>query len=211
MSEYPFPLFDEKGKVVCQICGKSFLTISPRHLKSHNVLYGDYYKRFPNAPKSGDEFAARSKYGKDKTIFKEQEESEPIIGNDIYVDEEPIIDELPIQREVERISKKSSPMQMMKNRLIDHLRLYFVNVEQDFLIRHFDKNSKDLVFEFISDFADPILKVVIQFPDTFWHNVDYYTDLNKNLKLEQAGWKVLEISGVSPTADDVDEVLKESY
>ena len=120
MSEYSFPLYDEKGKVTCQVCGKSFMTISPRHLKGHNISFADYFKRFPEAPKSSEEFAARSKYGKNKTIFKEQEEKPGIIGDDIVVDEEPEIDELPIQREVERLAKKVSPMEATKNKFRDH-------------------------------------------------------------------------------------------
>ena len=39
MSEYPFPFFNEEGKVNCQICGKSYLVIVPRHLALHNIVY----------------------------------------------------------------------------------------------------------------------------------------------------------------------------
>ena len=211
MSEYSFPLYDEKGKVVCQICGKSFMTISPRHLKGHNVSYGDYFKRFPDAPKANEEFAARSKYGKDKTIFKEQEEKIPIIGDDIIVEEEPVIDELPMQKEVERLSKKANPMEATKNKFRDHLQLYFANVKQDYLIRHYDERDGRLQFEFITDFCDPVLKVAILFPDTFWHNQEIAIDLNKNMKLKKVGWKVIEIPGVSPKLDKIDEALKEQY
>lgn len=213
MSEYPYPLYDEKGKVACQICGKSFLTISPQHLKMHNLSFADYFKRYPNAPKSGQEFAARSKYGKVKTIFKDQEDKEPqsIIGEDIFVDEEPEIDELPIQREVERLAKKANPMQSAKDRIRQHLMLYFTNIEQDYLVREFGVNDGQLKFEFITDFADPVLKVAFFFPDTFWHNRDYLIDLNKNLKLTERGWKVLEIKGKAPSIDDLDESLKENY
>ena len=209
MSEYPHPLYDEDGKVVCQICGKSFITISPRHLKGHNVKYADYFKRFPNAPKSNAEFAARSKYGKNKTIFKEQEEKPPTMGEGIFVEEEPEIDELPIQREVERLTKKVTPMEATKNKIQDHLRLFFANVEKDYLVRHYEPRSGALEFEFITDFCDPILKVVVQFPNTFWHNQERAIDLNKNIKLEQSGWKVVEIHGKAPSLDDIDLALKE--
>ena len=210
MSEYPYPLYDEKGKVACQICGKTFLTISPAHLKSHNILFADYFKRYPNAPKSGQEFAARSKYGKVKTIFKD-EETQSIIGEDIFVDEEPEIDELPIKREVERLAKKANPMQSAKDRIRQHLILYFTNIEQNYLVREFGVNDKELKFEFITDFADPVLRVAFFFPDTFWHNRDYLIDLNKNLKLTERGWKVLEIKGKSPSIDDLDESLRDNY
>ena len=211
MSEYSFPLYDEKGKVNCQICGKPFMTISPRHLKGHNVSFADYFKRFPEAPKSNPEFAARSKYGKNKTIFKNQEDIPSIIGDDIVVDEEPEIDELPIQREVERLAKKVSPMEATKNKFKDHLRLYFANIQQDYLIMHYDERDGRLQFEFISDFCDPVLKVVVQFPNTFWHNQEAAIDLNKNLKLANAGWKVIEITGTSPSLDQIDTAMKDQY
>jgi hypothetical protein len=210
MSEYPYPLYDEKGKVACQICGKAFLTISPQHLKLHNVSFPDYFRRYPNAPKSNKEFAARSKYGKNKSIFKDQE-TQLIIGDDIFVDEEPEIDELPIQREVERLAKNANPMQATKNRIKQHLMLYFTNVQQDYLVREFGANDGQLKFEFITDFADPVLKVVFFFPDTFWHNRDCIVDLNKNLKLTERGWKVLEIKGRSPSFDNLDEAIKDNY
>ena len=56
MSEYPYPFFDEKGKVICQVCGKAYLVISPPHLKTHNLIYSDYTTRFPDAPLSNKEF-----------------------------------------------------------------------------------------------------------------------------------------------------------
>jgi uncharacterized Zn finger protein (UPF0148 family) len=45
MAELLYPLFDEKGKVVCQICGKSFLVISPTHLSiKHKISNMIFYK-----------------------------------------------------------------------------------------------------------------------------------------------------------------------
>jgi len=212
MNDYPYPLYDEKGKVVCQICGKSFLTISPKHLSSHKIKFADYFKRYPNAPKSNQEFAARSKFGREHTIFKDQEEKEPVVADDLtlLIEQEPEVDELPIQREAEKVMK-ADPIQATKNRIKNHLGLLFANVEQDYLIREYGPNDKVLKFEFITDFADPVLKVVFQFPDTFWHNRDLLVDLNKNLKLTEYGWKIIEIPGNSPTLEKIDEVLKESY
>ena len=134
-----------------------------------------------------------------------------VFGEDIFVDEEPEIDELPIQREVERLAKKANPMQSAKDRIRQHLILYFTNIEQNYLVREFGVNDKELKFEFITDFADPVLRVAFFFPDTFWHNRDYLIDLNKNLKLTERGWKVLEIKGKSPSIDDLDESLRDNY
>jgi len=208
MSEYPYPLYDEKGKVLCQICGKPFLVISPRHLVKHNIKHPDYVKRFPDAPLSNQEFAARGKFGKNKDMFIHPENEEPIIGEDILVDE-PDVEEMD---DVEKFMKTEmtaiDPIRSMKIRLRDHLRLYFANIQMDYLIRQFG-TDKNLKLEFITDYCDPVLKVVIQFPDTFWHNHDLCIDLNKTIKLESYGWKVFKIPSNNPSFAQVDEALKD--
>jgi len=207
MNKYPHPLFDEKGKVVCQICGNSYLVISPRHLQKHNVRYADYRKRFPNAPLSNDEFAARGKYGKNKDLFIHPE-NEEVIGEDILVDE-PEVEEIDdVEKFLKTELKQTNPIKAMKIKIRDHLRLYLSNIEMDYLIRQFGSDKK-LKFEFITDYCDPVLKVVVQFPKTFWHNHDLCIDLNKTMKLEQYGWKVIKINSNNPSLAMLDEALKE--
>jgi len=205
MSTYPHQLYDAKGKVICQICGKAYLVISPKHLQKHNVKYADYTSRFPNAPLSNKEFAARGKYGKNKDLFIHPENE--IIGDDILVNE-PNIEELDDVEEFIRREVKTDPIAAMKARIRDHLKLYFSNLEMDYLIRQFETNNQ-LRFEFITDFCDPVLKVVIQFPKTFWHNRDTFIDLNKTAKLEKYGWKVYKINSKSPSFSQIDNVLKD--
>ncbi len=206
MSEYPHPLYDEKGKVNCQICGKPFLVISPRHLKKHNVLYADYRNRFPNAPLSNDEFAARGKYGKNKDLFIHPENE--VVGEGIEVDE-PEVEELDdVEQFLKQETKNIDPIMSMKIRLRDHLLLYFANLQMDYLVRQFG-SDKNLKYEFITDYCDPVLKVVIQFPNTFWHNYDSSIDLNKTVKLEKYGWKVFKIRGKNPSFAQIDDVLQD--
>ena len=201
--KYPYPLFDEKGKVICQICGKGFLVISPMHLKKHNIKFKDYTKRFPNAPVSNEEFAARGKYGKQKDFFSNNE-----IGPEELVKEKaPDIEELELGKLVKK-QQNLTPMDLAKHRILDHLRLYFANIKKDYMIRQFGTDNR-LKFEFITYFCDPILKVVIQFPDTFWHNVEAAIDLNKNMKLTQYGWKVIEIPSKNPSFQQIDEYVSE--
>ena len=209
--EYPYPLFDEKGRVACQICGKAFLTISPQHLKKHNIKFADYFKRYPNAPKTSDQFDARSKYGKDKNIFKEQEEKSPL-GEEIIINEQPEVEEFPMEKELQRIIKFQTPMDRMKNKILEHLRLYYSNMEMDYTIRQYGKQDERLRFEYITDFCDPVLKIVIQFPDTFWHNKeDHLTDSVKRVKMEQFGWLVIDIYGNNPKLDFIEKVIKDTF
>lgn len=204
MSEYPYPLYDKKGKVACQICGKPFLVISPRHLQKHNVKYADYTRRFPKAPLSNEEFVARGKYGKNKDLFIHPEGE--IIGEDVLVDE-PGVEELDDVEEFMKRETQLDPIAKMKAKIRDHLKLYFTNIQMDYLLSQFGPDE-NLKFEFITDFCDPVLKVVIQFPDTFWHNRDTNIDLNKNLKLKKYGWKVCEVPSNNPSYAQIDKALK---
>lgn len=202
MSEYPYPFFNEKSQVHCQLCGKAFLVISPTHLsRKHNVKYKDYVKRYPLAPLTSDEFIARGKYGKNKDLFPQDE-----IGAEQLVDEfEPEIEELNVEKLLEKY-QPLSPMEAMKNRIRDHLKLHFSNIKQDYTITQYGPDER-LKFEFITDFCDPILKVVVQFPDTFWHNQEAGIDHNKNLKLSQYGWKVIEIPTNNPSFELIDKMI----
>lgn len=205
MIKYPYPFFDEKEKVICQICGKSFLVISPRHLDKHNIVYADYTRRFPKAPLSTQEFTARGRYGKTK-IFDDNDTDE-IGPEQLNEEKEPEIEELVIEK-LSKSQENITPMDTMKAKIIDHLKLYFANVRKDYLIRQFGIDN-GLKFEFITDFCDPILMVVIQFPDTFWHNSEAAIDLNKNYKLSQYGWKIIEIPTPSPSFELIDQYLKD--
>ena len=216
MSEYSYPMFNEQGKVVCQICGKPYLVISPRHLGTHKIKYDEYKLRFPNAPLSSEEFNASSKYGKEKTIFVEEElskfEEEEALPDEkveeIIVNEDPDIDEeIDLNMLLKEDEKDNDIMSVNKNKILDHLRVYFTNIEKDYLIDQYGIDSR-LKFQFITDFCDPVLKMVIQFPKTFWHNQELAIDPNKNLKLEQYGWKVIEFDSVSPSLKEISSVLE---
>ena len=211
MSEYPYPFLNDEGKVICQVCGKPFLVISPRHLGTHKIKYDEYKLRFPDAPLSSDEFNASSKYGKEKTLFVEKEmekfEEEAELPEEdieeIIVDEEPDIDdEIDLRQILEAENKDTDVMSRSKNRILDHLRIFFTNIEKDYLIDQYGTDGR-LKFQFITDFCDPILKIVIQFPKTFWHNQEMAIDPNKNLKLKNYGWKVIEINSNNPTLNEI--------
>jgi len=195
------PEFDSKGKVICQICGKSFLVISPLHLKKHNIIFSDYVKRYPNAPVSSEEFNKRSKIGRDKDMLFMEQQEKGIVNPEVN----PEIEEL----DIEKIMLKEiaeNPMKSSKNRILDILRVLYTNVRPDYLIRQFGTDG-NLKFEFITDFCDPILKIVIQFPDTFWHNQEMYIDLNKKIKLESYGWLYFEIPTDNPSKELIDKFL----
>jgi very-short-patch-repair endonuclease len=212
-SELPFEPFDDKGRVVCQICGKSYQVISPPHLKTHKLKYSDYTKRYPDAPLASDEFTAKSKYGKNSDLFvNDKDISEFEIEDEIFVDEDPELEDLEFEKELKKVvDEVRDPVQNQKMRVLDHLRLHFANVEKDYKIRHISPISKKQLFEFITDFTDPVLKLVFDFPNTFWHNNDINIDPLKHDKLREQGWKVLVIKGRAPSPKDIDSVIDEMY
>jgi hypothetical protein len=220
--EFPYPhqYYEEKtGKVICQMCGKPFLTISPRHLKyKHNITLDEYKLRFSDAPLASEEFSLRSVHGKNKDMFKEAvfepPETTEINIEEIDVDEEnveddPLVEELEIVKLSEQVVKLDK-VQATKKNILTHLSMTFSNVKQDYFIEE-KMISGHLKYRFVTDYADPVLRVAFFFPDTFWHNEDVYYDRLRNSKLEEDGWKVVTVRKVNPTLQDIENAIKEVF
>ncbi len=217
MSEYPYPFFDEKGKVTCQECGQAYMVISPMHLKKkHNgMTHGQYKEKYPEAPLANDEFTKRGVQGKNKDMFftpdtPAQEEGiylDPSLVVDEYDDVEPEIEELNDLELVEAIDKKLNPIEKTKAKILNFIRLYFVNVKQDYLIRQYRTDGK-LDFITITDYCDPGHKVVFDCPNTFWHNVDAAPDMNRDQKLETYGWRIRKFLTNNPSKELMEDILK---
>lgn len=214
MSEYNYEFFNEEGKVICQLCGKAYLVISPRHLSSsHNITHSEYKLRFPNAPLSCEEFNAMGKYGKEKQIFVEKELKkldEPEVDNDIPDhDVNPTIEkEINFEQILETARPKSIDIcDVEKDKMLDYLRAIFTNIKKDYMIQEFPIDNERMLFEFISDFADPVLKINIEFPNAFWHNRMSYDDPSRDDKLQEHGWKVFKIKTKAPTIKDIKRVI----
>lgn len=200
---FPYLLFDEDKKVICQICGKSFNSITDKHLQSHKIKMVDYQKRYPGVPTKRSNYT-KSKHGAPPRPVKlNQPETleEFIIQKSAKYKIDPL-DKLANEAK----ETKKDPIASMKKRILETLRKFHANVEMDYLISQFGTDNR-LKFEFITDYCDPILKVVFQFPDTFWHNHDLIIDLNKTIKLEKYGWKVIKIKSKNPTHDEIVEAL----
>jgi len=217
MSEYPYPFFDEKSKVTCQECGQAYMVISPMHLKKkHNgMTHGQYREKYPEAPLANDEFTKRGVQGKNKDMFftpdtPAQEEGiylDPSLVVDEYDDVEPEIEELNDLELFEVINKKLNPIEKTKAGILNFLRLYFANVKQDYMINQYRSDGK-LDFVAITDYCDPVQKVVFDCPDTFWHNVDAALDLNRDQKLASYGWRILKFPTNTPSKELMEDILK---
>jgi very-short-patch-repair endonuclease len=204
--EWNHSAFDAKGKVICQVCGKSFMILTPSHLKTHDVKYSEYNNKFPGAPITTEEFKALSKYSKPS---KYTEEDMKILGKETVIEDDiPVIDddfEIP---KIHVAKKFDNPMDAKKNEIFSFLIDFLPNLKMDHLIEVKDIQNI-LIFSTISDFADPFLKINLQFPDTFWHNVANWEDPNRDAKLQENGWKIITVKSTSPKIKAIEKKLRE--
>ena len=191
--------FDDLGKVVCQECGKSFVFLSS-HLTKHNMTTNDYKLKYPDHPLSSNQFKAKVKYGQ-LNMFKNKKEeakikSEEIDSDEILVLEEPVIENIKLP-DVKKV--KLNTLDQSRENILELLLTYFPSIKQNYLIQKF-MSDKRLEYEFITDYADPKVKVIVDFPKTFWHNKDRYVNANRDLVLENDGWKIIKINSISQDA-----------
>ncbi len=206
MTEYPYPYTTPEGKVICQICGKPYLVISPKHLTKHNITYSEYKIRFPDAPLSSKEFAAKGKYGKEKHLFV-KETIDEMEADEVPVNEPIVEDEIDFEKVMRENPVNPDMCNTHKDKILDHLRSFFTNIKKDYMIQVFSIDNR-MIYEAISDFSDPVLKITIDFPNTFWHNRALYDDPTKEKKLKEFGWKVVKINGKSPSFKKITKIIE---
>lgn len=189
----------ENGKCICQECGKAYGLITPAHLKTHNLTLEEYKLLYPDCPISGAQFAATTNLYHDSVLFKDKE-AEP---------------SAPTEEEVALSLLKSSgkPHSILnlegvpKNKadILEYLHDAYPYLENNYAIekRHFYDDR--LLWKYITDMADPVKKVIFDFPDAFWHNRDEYPDHQKNQKLKDDGWIIVTVEKHYPTVQDVIE------
>jgi very-short-patch-repair endonuclease len=80
-------------------------------------------------------------------------------------------------------------------------------MQRDYMIQIVNIMGR-LQFETISDFADPVLKINVEFPNVFWHNMGRYNDPLRDVRLEENGWKVINIKSKNPSLTNIEDSLK---
>lgn len=211
MNQYPYEFLNDKQKVICQVCGKGFIAITPAHLKTHDVTVEEYKLKFPKAPIISPRSKIRIKNNKILITEKEAPCNEiidderdipkhnvnPVIHKEIVFENKQIsIDNL----------KPQDVCDANKDRILIFLKLFFKNIVKDYMIQEFSLNN-ELSYEVITDFADPILKLNIEFPNSFWHNSMSFNNPLRNIRLEEYGWNIIEIKKASPSLKEVESVL----
>jgi hypothetical protein len=216
-TEYQYELLSKSQKVICQVCGKEFMNLA-LHVKSHNITIKEYKIKFPDAPI----VSPLTKIIKKNIKYDILVNDEKIPVNEITDDERdlniPTTDVNPIIDKEIIFNNKIYTSDNLKNidictfnkdKMLNFLKLYFKNIEKDYMIREYSIDNK-LLYEVISDFADPILKINIEFPNAFWHNsMTYNNPLRKSI-LESYGWKVLELKNTNISSKDFNNILIEN-
>jgi hypothetical protein len=210
----PYPEYDEQGKIICQICGKSYSIISPTHLsRKHKINVEEYKKRFPNLELTSGAYRTLQKHVH-TPIFKKQEdgklEEQPDILRtllkEIIVSEKPPEDISEIAYKDEKPKKKNLVFEN-KHRVFEELKEHLKHVEKDHVIQ-FIVQGGYLQYEFVTDFADPVARVIVDCPNTFWHNRDFNSDPQKFIKLLQDGWTILVLESNSPTKEQIKKLFE---
>lgn len=186
----------ENGKVICQECGQSFKLLSPAHLKAkHKMTMAEYKLKYPGCPISGAQWNTSRNIYIDSILFKDDEQVESDIpDDDIAIAELQGIPHSVLDLKGVAINKAD---------ILSVLHDAYPYLENNYSIekRHFHDDM--LLWKFITDMADPVKKVIFDFPNAFWHNMDPYPDPAKYDKLEEDGWIVISIDKHYPVSADV--------
>jgi len=215
--------YDETGKVICILCGKAYHQITPQHLKKeHDMTIEDFKSKYPDVSLTGLAFRSKQKY-KYSDIFDQMatvvEEVKIEDREDFEIDKIPSIPknfQQSVTNLIEEVNsivntKKTYPnpnnsIHREKLKILDFLLTIFPNdLQNSYFI---EKRSLDgyLQYRLITDICIPSKKIVIEFPNTFWHNQDMAT-FNKYNILQRNGWKIVEIPGVLPSKEEIKNSL----
>jgi len=205
-------------KIKCMICGKETSLITSTHLHMHNTTVAEYKINFPEAPLSGSSF--RGNVGKsmrkinknDDTVLDSLIESSPKVDKSkLPLIEELIETRLPpvLKRLKSKFVDPSNSIHPEKLEILDYLIGIFPDVQNNY---RYEGRTLAQIIEFIimTDIAIPSKNIDLEFPKSFWHNIDYCRpDGVKNPTMRQNGWDVIEIDSTHPDVEDVKKILKE--
>jgi len=211
--------YDEQGKIICQVCGKSFSIISPSHLqRKHNITLKEYKNKYPGIAITSKQFNTSRKYettdmfNEKKPVIEEKIVGKPVVEKPIDIKDpgnDPIFEELQNQKSTipKKSKKPTDKIAISRFKILVQLQKYYKHMKQNYMIQKFSRTGH-LEYEFITDYADPVLKIIVNFTKTFWHNSDMNEHPSKNRKLKEDGWKIIEIRSNHASTAIIDETMK---
>lgn len=188
-----------EGKVICQECGNRFSLITPAHIKTHGMTFAEYKLKYPDAPVSSKAYEAQRFKYKDSQIFKNMEDlPKECLDNDVDIND--------LKPVTKRTIIDLTDVPKNKADILTYLHECYFTLENNYIVEKFHFYDKQrLMYRFVTDMADPVKKVIFDFPNSFWHNVDAYPDPKRNQKLEDDGWIIITVDKHYPTVNDVEQ------
>ena len=211
--------YDETGKVICILCGKPFHQITPQHLrKEHDISIEEFKTKYPDVLLTGLQFKSKQKY-KYTTLFDQIAKN---VTGEVKIEdiEEFDLDKIPSLPKKFKDLNDSDFISTLKTypnpknnihrekiKILNMLIEYFPsdNIKDSYFI---DKKSISghLEYRLMTDICIPIKNLVLEFPDTFWHNGGMI--YNKYSTLRNDGWTVIEFYGLLPSKEEIISTLK---
>ena len=228
----PYPIMNEDdGRIYCQVCGKTFKSITQSHLKLHNITSDEYKQKYnvpmvPDGLKNHMRLVNTKKY---KDLFKDKENKKSETELDDSIEEIPVDDLLSSQeldemngisfdqdfKDLKPVNQPINDPMYAKTEIAYNLEELFNGVQcvenyfvEEYTGSHSFTASRHLKYSFVTDIAIPERKVAFFFPDTFWHNREVAPDPNKYTKLKEDGWSVIEVKGNAPNLNQIKEKLR---
>jgi len=218
-NKYNYPLETEDGKTICQLCGEEFFSLTKSHFeKVHNISISSYRNSFPDSPLVSRQTNIRRKatqkenflMNKEKLENLEKDSPKKIIddllfGEERHVNEEPLIEDeekVTFQRE----EKSLDPIKRIKINILNFLGNFFPSIQMDYMIRKI-QGDRILEYEIITDYADPIKKINIEFPNVFWHNKSQFKKGMRDKTLIMDKWKIIYIENRGPSMKNIEEAV----
>ena len=206
--------FTEDGRVICQYCLKTFKRITASHLVMHNMTYDEYRFKFPGAPLDRTEIInfISDKKPLEVPVIKKPDN---VIKTEIPAQLSPkdiinqIKDNTIIEEKldvVEFVSESDEVKFQHKGEVITFMKKYLPGLRNNYFYKK-TNIAGEVLFTFVTDMADPQRRIVIDFPDTFWHNRDFYFESRKAELLKQSKWRYIIIDGVAPTNQEIVDAL----
>jgi hypothetical protein len=210
-------------KVKCMECGKPQGRITNWHLQRvHNMTMKTYRAKYPDAELVSDETKVRTKYAKAEIFTKEdvitdeesksiltQMERSPIVNRKKF----PQVEELDLSfakklRDIKQTKKLEydDPKNLIsksKLLLLNYLISEFADVRNNFFIEKLTPTGV-VDFKYITDIVIYDFKVILEFPNSFWHN--NMLGISNNVRTDDLigeGWKIVNVNSKMPTVEEL--------
>ncbi len=198
--------------ITCRVCGSRHRSL-PCHLRSHDLTKEEYIEMYPESPVHSKAYhlnmsVSAKKRPQKKENIPEVKSQEPVIFEKVIEDDKDVIsDILPNKilkntelsgtiylpslkaKKINLNTNKEYTVEMLRNKdiLLEYFSRKYSNIINNFLIEKFCLNGL-LEYSMITDFADLHKKIIFDFPNAFWHNMDQKFIFAKEEILKRDGW-----------------------